>query len=113
MFGIFKTPKTVPEPLEDMDFSTKSSAKFLPEDLFIIKGRGAVVTGTVMQGDITPDMSLSINGAKYKITNIEQYRKSGIKRAGQGEQIGIMASGISEDVIDSCIKSKTTIDVVY
>ena len=72
-------------------------------DVFMITGRGVVVTGRVEKGSIrVRDSALvSTKSGSYKtviVTGIEQFRKS-CDMASEGESCGIMLSGITKDDI--------------
>ena len=72
-------------------------------DVFMITGRGVVVTGRVEKGSIRvrDSVLVSTKNGSYKtvtITGIEQFRKS-CDIASEGESCGIMLSGITKDDI--------------
>ena len=72
-------------------------------DVFMITGRGVVVTGRVEKGNIRvrDSVLVSTKNGSYKtvtIIGIEQFRKS-CDIASEGESCGIMLSGITKDDI--------------
>ncbi len=72
-------------------------------DVFMITGRGVVVTGRVEKGSIRvrDSVLVSTKNGSYKtvtIIGIEQFRKS-CDIASEGESCGIMLSGITKDDI--------------
>lgn len=72
-------------------------------DVFMITGRGVVVTGSVEKGSIRvrDSVLVSTKNGSYKtvtIIGIEQFRKS-CDIASEGESCGIMLSGITKDDI--------------
>ena len=72
-------------------------------DVFMITGRGVVVTGRVEKGNIRvrDSVLVSTKSGSYKtvtIIGIEQFRKS-CDIASEGESCGIMLSGITKDDI--------------
>lgn len=64
------------------------------EEVFVIRGRGAVATGRVEYGELTVGDQVRINGGPaVRVDAIEVLRKK-VARAGVGENIGMLLSTI-------------------
>lgn len=62
-------------------------AKFKLEDVFNVNGK-IVICGPIMEGEITPDSVVILNGVKVPIWRIEMFRKF-LKKATKGDNVGI------------------------
>lgn len=72
------------------------------QDVFSIKGRGTVVTGTVESGTITEGAPIEIHGPSGVIQtaaqSIEMFRKT-MSQANTGENVGILLRGVQRDQV--------------
>ena len=75
---------------------------FTVQDIFVIKGRGTVVTGVIDSGTISTGDTVNLNGAKkqasYKIGGIESFRKL-LDSASMGDNVGLFLLGASKEDI--------------
>jgi len=76
--------------------------EFAVESLFHMKGRGTVFAGTIRKGKIfvgdTVEVHSPQNHLKVTVTGIEQIKTHELlKSAGQGDEIGISASGFDPE----------------
>ena len=77
---------------------TSGDLIFKIEDVFIIRGRGTVVTGQVISGTLSLNDFVRIqeNGLQTQVTGIEAFRKQ-LDVAMAGEKVGVLLSGVSRD----------------
>lgn len=67
------------------------------QDVFVIRGRGAVATGRVEYGQLSVGDQVRINdGPAVRVDGIELFRKK-VTTASTGENIGILLSKIEKD----------------
>ncbi|OHB21727.1 MAG: hypothetical protein A2939_05485 [Parcubacteria group bacterium RIFCSPLOWO2_01_FULL_48_18] len=80
-------------------------AEFEIQDVFYIEGRGVVVAGKLLSGELKPGMGTEINGKTSGVKSIEVFnRKADALRA--GESAGILLSDVKkEDVSRGTILS--------
>ena len=75
---------------------------FTVQDIFVIKGRGTVVTGVIDSGTVSTGDTVNLNGAKkqgsYRIGGIESFRKV-IQSASMGDNVGLFLIGASKEDI--------------
>lgn len=75
---------------------------FTVQDVFVIKGRGTVVTGVIDSGTVSTGDTVNLNGAKkqasYKIGGIESFRKL-LDSASMGDNVGLFLLGASKEDI--------------
>jgi translation elongation factor EF-Tu-like GTPase len=70
------------------------------EDVFVIRNRGAVVTGRVQAGTLHVGDTVHINGGPgVTVTAIEKFRKQ-LDQATSGENIGVLLKGIDKNQIN-------------
>jgi len=73
------------------------------EDVFLISGRGTVVTGRIEQGTLKVGDEISIVGSKpipkIPVIGIEMFRKS-MDSAQSGDNVGILLRGIKREDVD-------------
>lgn len=62
-------------------------AKFKLEDVFNVSGK-IVLCGPIMEGEITPESVVILDGVKIPIHGIEMFRKF-LKKASKGDNVGI------------------------
>lgn len=74
---------------------TKLPFVYLIDHCFSIKGKGTVVTGTVIQGKMSKGQNLEIPEAGFvgKIKSIQMFRK-GMDEARQGDRVGMLLPGL-------------------
>ncbi len=70
------------------------------EDVFIIRGRGTVVTGRIEQGTLKVGDAIEIagqSGSKQTVvTGIEMFRKI-LQEAQAGDNVGVLLRNVSKD----------------
>lgn len=67
------------------------------QDVFVIRGRGAVATGRVEYGELRVGDQVRINdGPAVRVDAIEQFRKK-VDTATTGDNIGILLSKLKKD----------------
>lgn len=67
------------------------------QDVFVIRGRGAVATGRVEYGELSVGDQVRINdGPAVRVDAIEQFRKK-VDTATTGDNIGILLSKLAKD----------------
>jgi elongation factor Tu len=71
------------------------------QDVFVIRGRGAVATGRVEYGQLSVGDQVRINdGPAVRVDAIELFRKK-VTTVSTGENIGILLSKIAKDNISA------------
>ena len=80
--------------------STDSMFRMTVEDVFSIRGRGTVVTGTIEQGSLEAGDVVQLRGQvasrQVVVTAIEKFRRR-VKQAGVGERVGLVLADIAKD----------------
>lgn len=78
--------------------STKGIFRMPIDRVFVLKGFGTVVTGTVLSGKITVDSNVEIlpTGISSKIRGLQSHGQS-LKEVYAGQRVGINLQGISKD----------------
>lgn len=67
-------------------------ANFQFEDVFRIEGRGVVLTGQVLEGQVNIGSTLMLEGRRYKVSDIEMFNKKQTT-ATVGQNVGILLTG--------------------
>lgn len=67
-------------------------AKFKLEDVFNVNGK-IVICGPIMEGEITLDSFVILDGVKVPIWRIEMFRNF-LKKASQGDNVGIFLNTV-------------------
>ena len=109
--GLFKRRSkdlfTIPEPGQGPDIEpiVSSGFRMAVADVFVITGRGAVITGTVEAGTVAVGTRVSIErpgrpALAAEIAAIESARKT-TKRAGTGDSVGLLFRGLTRAEITS------------
>lgn len=70
----------------------RNISTFSVEDVFDIKGRGIVVTGRVLTGEIRKGMKSTIFDKEIQVVGTEAFKKV-LEVAKQGEYVGLLLSG--------------------
>jgi elongation factor Tu len=71
------------------------------QDVFVIRGRGAVATGRVEYGQLSVGDEVRINdGPAVRVDAIELFRKK-VTTASAGEDIGILLSKLAKDELSA------------
>ena len=88
----------IPEPTREAD-----KPFLMPiEDVFLISGRGTVVTGRVERGSLSPGADVDIVGGPEVIrtvaTSVEMFRKI-LDAALPGDNVGLLLRGVSKDQV--------------
>lgn len=88
------------QPVQTGPINNSGSFELVIEDVFMITGRGTVVTGRVTRGIIRvgDEVVISPSGIRTVVTGIEQFRKS-LDYAQEGDNAGILLRGISRDQV--------------
>ena len=80
--------------------STDPAFQMPVEDVFMIRGRGTVVTGRIEQGTLKvgDEVYLKRQGIfkKIVVTGIETFRKQ-VQEARSGENVGVLLGSITKD----------------
>lgn len=66
------------------------------EDLFVIAGKGTVITGTVQSGKISVGDSVVINNKTFVVSGLESYKKM-INTASEGMGIGMLLQNVGKN----------------
>jgi translation elongation factor EF-Tu-like GTPase len=79
--------------------TVSSGFRMVVDDVFVITGRGAVVTGTVGSGTVAVGARVAIERAGQpplvaEVAAIEMFRKP-VERAGAGESVGLLFRGLT------------------
>jgi len=78
---------------------TDPSFHMIVQDVFSIRGRGTVVTGSVDSGSLRPGDEVVIRGGgrdkKAVVTSIESFKKM-IEQAKAGDTVGILLKDVSK-----------------
>jgi hypothetical protein len=88
----------------EMSPSMASSTGFrmTVQDVFFIKGRGTVVTGTVESGTLTEGATIEIHGSsgvtQTVVRGIEMFRRT-TSQANAGDNVGILLRGVQRDQV--------------
>ena len=70
------------------------------EDVFVIKGRGLVATGTIESGSISVGDEVDAGGRHFTVTGVEMFRKR-LESASAGDTVGLLLRDASRDDITS------------
>jgi elongation factor Tu len=71
------------------------------EDVFFIRGRGAVATGTVEAGSLRVGDEVQINdGQRVRVHGIEMFRKV-MDEAQAGDNVGLLFGSLDRDVLQA------------
>ena len=86
------------------NFSYNSGFEVTVQDVFMITGRGVVVTGKISAGSVCVGETVTLvkqNGLKRNVTvtGLEKFRKM-LNTANAGENVGILLSGVGRGEID-------------
>lgn len=81
---------------------TRGSFRMVVQDVFVIRGRGTVATGTIEAGSVTVGQTIRVvrDGSALgttTVTGVEMFRKK-LDAASEGETFGLLLDG---DVIES------------
>lgn len=69
------------------------------QDVFVIRGRGLVATGTVESGTISVGDQVEVEGGhRFEVTGVEMFRKV-VDRAGEGDTVGLLFKHAGQDDI--------------
>ena len=69
------------------------------DDVFFIRGRGTVITGTVEFGTIRVGDTVQVNtGPPVRVDGIEAFRKR-LDEAQEGQTVGILMRSLSRDEV--------------
>jgi elongation factor Tu len=69
-------------------------------DVFAIRGRGTVATGTVEEGSIRAGDEVTVNGRRARIDAIEAFRKK-LDAANPGDNVGLLFRDLDGDHVHS------------
>jgi hypothetical protein len=79
-----------------------SGFRMTVQDVFSIKGRGTVVTGTVESGTITKGAPIELHGpsgvTQTVVQGIEMFRRT-LSQANAGDNVGILLRGVQGDQV--------------
>lgn len=73
---------------------------YLIDHCFQIKGKGCVVTGTVIQGKIEKGMEIELPEINFKgkIKSIQRFKKA-IDSASQGDRVGMLINNLNSELV--------------
>jgi elongation factor Tu len=88
------------QPVQTVPINSNGAFEFVIEDIFMITGRGTVVTGRVLKGvvKVGDEVTISPSGIRTVVTGIEQFRKT-LDYAQEGDNAGILLRGVSREQI--------------
>ncbi len=106
LFDFFKPKDITVQPSEVQPIHGYPESNFdngfelVVDDVFLITGRGVVVTGRVTRGMVRVGEEVVIlpSGIRTVVTGIEQFRKS-LDYAKEGDNAGILLRGVSRDQV--------------
>ncbi len=82
--------------------STDPAFQMTVEDIFMIRGRGIVVVGSIKSGVLKVGDKITVKGQtgekEATVTGLEMFGKKA-KEAKAGEKIGVLLDGITQDEI--------------
>ncbi|MGC9393892.1 MAG: EF-Tu/IF-2/RF-3 family GTPase [Anaerolineae bacterium] len=82
--------------------ATLTGFRMTVQDVFSIKGRGTVVTGTVESGTITEGAAIEVHGpsgvTQTVVQGIEMFRRT-MSQANAGDNVGILLRGVQRDQV--------------
>ncbi len=88
------------EPVRNTNTQYSGNAFMIVEDVFTIAGRGTVVTGKIISGDVRIGDEIRINGiTPTRVDGIEMFRKT-LDYAQTGDNVGLLLNGITRDMIN-------------
>ena len=82
--------------------SNSTDLIFIIEDVFVIRGRGTVVTGEVVSGTVNLNDFVTIKetGQQTQVLGVEMFRKQ-CTVAQTGEKVGLLLHGVSRNDVSS------------
>lgn len=86
--------------VQNNPINNSGSFELLVEDVFLITGRGTVVTGRVSKGTIRvgDEVIISPSGIRTVVTGVEQFRKM-LDFAQEGDNVGLLLRGVSREQV--------------
>lgn len=97
--SLFKNREIKDDVNQKENIVTNGSFHFVVDDVFTIMGKGTVVTGRVLSGEIHIGDIVNIAGrTTTEVTGIEMFRKT-LEYAKEGDNCGILLKDISRDQI--------------
>jgi elongation factor Tu len=69
-------------------------------DVFAIRGRGTVATGTVEEGSLRVGDEVTVNDRRVRVGAIEAFRKK-LDTANPGDNVGLLFKDLSGDDVNS------------
>ena len=72
---------------------------FQIEDTFSIAGRGTIIAGTLISGQLQKGMRATINGKSAVITQVEQQHKTLESVSQAGSKLGVSLSNVDKNDI--------------
>ncbi len=96
------TPSTMDYAQMSPSMASNTGFRMTVQDVFFIKGRGTVVTGTVESGTITEGAAIEIHGpsgvTQTAVRGIEMFRRT-TSQANVGDNVGILLRGLQRDQV--------------
>lgn len=110
--GFFDKFKKKTEIKKEQPIATDDNFKMQIEDVFLIKGRGVVLTGRVAQGVVHFGDTVFINNNEFKVIGIEMFRKL-LDSAKKGDNIGLLINAENSSLFhrDDLILSKKVVEI--
>ena len=73
----------------------------LVDHCFPIKGKGSVVTGTVVEGAVKPgdEVEFPLIQERKKVKSMQMFRKP-VNSAGQGDRVALLFTQLESDLIE-------------
>ena len=86
--------------VQEVPVQNNGSFELIVEDVFSITGRGTIVTGRVLSGNINVGDNVTIlpSGISSTVTGIEQFRKA-LDFAQAGDNVGMLLRGVAREDI--------------
>lgn len=81
-----------------MEKMEKAKFLFKAEDIFTITGRGSVVTGVVLRGNVKYNDVVTVNDMQATVVGIESFRKQ-VNVAKEGDRVGILLKEIKRNQV--------------
>ncbi len=103
--GCFDFWKKEKEPLvEDYGDEFQKMFLFMVDDVFSIRGRGMVVTGTVLGGSVHEGQRVLLvrrdgSTREVMVKGIEKFKQGLVKSAEKGENVGLLLEELTKDDI--------------
>lgn len=95
--------ETILSSLKNMDRNQNDKGVMIVDHCFNIKGKGSVLTGTVIQGGFSLNEKIELPefNVERKIKGIHSFRKE-IEKCGQGDRVAFLVTNLKSENIERC-----------